>query len=114
MAVWILIPDKLDEDDARLVQFGVFGTTLIAFFLAEMGDKTQIATIALAAQYGRLHVGGGGHHTRDDDRQRAGGVSWRSYGPPHTGESGARCRCCDLCGAWRGSPGSALGERFGF
>ena len=52
MAVWILIPDKLDEDDARLVQFGVFGTTLVAFFLAEMGDKTQIATVALAAQYG--------------------------------------------------------------
>jgi len=52
MAVWILIPDKLEEDDARLVQLGVFGTTLVAFFLAEMGDKTQIATVALAAQYG--------------------------------------------------------------
>ncbi len=52
MAGWILIPDKLDEDDAKLVRFGVFGTTLIAFFLAEMGDKTQIATVALAAQYG--------------------------------------------------------------
>jgi len=54
MAVWILIPDKLDAPDARLVQFGVFGTTLVAFFLAEMGDKTQIATIALAAQYGEF------------------------------------------------------------
>jgi Ca2+/H+ antiporter, TMEM165/GDT1 family len=52
MAVWILIPDEIDADDDRLLQFGVFGTTLIAFFLAEMGDKTQIATIALAAQYG--------------------------------------------------------------
>ena len=52
MAVWILIPDEIDADDEKLVQFGVFGTTLIAFFLAEMGDKTQIATIALAAQYG--------------------------------------------------------------
>jgi len=52
MAVWILIPDSLDEDDARLLQFGVFGTTLVAFFLAEMGDKTQVATVALAAQYG--------------------------------------------------------------
>ncbi|MDZ4202694.1 MAG: TMEM165/GDT1 family protein [Gallionella sp.] len=51
MAVWTLIPDKLDEDDAKLAQFGVFGTTLVAFFLAEMGDKTQIATVALAAQY---------------------------------------------------------------
>ena len=54
MAVWTLIPDKLDEDDAKLPRFGVFGATLIAFFLAEMGDKTQIATVALAAQYQML------------------------------------------------------------
>lgn len=51
MAVWTLVPDKLDEDDAKLAKFGVFGTTLIAFFLAEMGDKTQVATVALMAQY---------------------------------------------------------------
>ena len=51
MAVWTLVPDRFEEDDAKLAQFGVFGTTLVAFFLAEMGDKTQIATIALAAQY---------------------------------------------------------------
>lgn len=51
MAIWTLIPDKFDEGDAKLAQFGVFGTTLIAFFLAEMGDKTQLATIALAAHY---------------------------------------------------------------
>jgi Ca2+/H+ antiporter, TMEM165/GDT1 family len=54
MAIWTLIPDKFDEDDAaaaKRARFGVFGTTLIAFFLAEMGDKTQIATVALAAQF---------------------------------------------------------------
>ncbi len=51
MAIWILVPDRLDSDDARLTRHGVFGTTFIAFFLAEMGDKTQIATVALAAQY---------------------------------------------------------------
>jgi putative Ca2+/H+ antiporter (TMEM165/GDT1 family) len=51
MAVWTLIPDTFDEDEARLAKYGVFGTTLIAFFLAEMGDKTQVATVALAAQY---------------------------------------------------------------
>jgi putative Ca2+/H+ antiporter (TMEM165/GDT1 family) len=51
MAAWTLVPDKFDEDEAKLAQFGVFGTTLIAFFLAEMGDKTQVATVALAAQY---------------------------------------------------------------
>lgn len=52
MAVWILIPDKLDdEEDSHLARLGVFGTTVVAFFLAEMGDKTQVATVALAAQY---------------------------------------------------------------
>jgi Ca2+/H+ antiporter, TMEM165/GDT1 family len=52
MAAWMLIPDKLDEEDsATAPRLGVFGTTVIAFFLAEMGDKTQIATVMLAAQY---------------------------------------------------------------
>lgn len=56
MAVWIMIPDKLDEDDANIdaSHHSVFITTVIAFFLAEMGDKTQIATIALAAEYASL------------------------------------------------------------
>jgi putative Ca2+/H+ antiporter (TMEM165/GDT1 family) len=51
MAIWALIPDKLDEDEAKLARLGVFGTAVIAFFLTEMGDKTQVATVALAAQY---------------------------------------------------------------
>lgn len=53
MAVWMLIPDKLDEDDTpgQQPRWGVFGTTVVAFFLAEMGDKTQVATVMLAAQY---------------------------------------------------------------
>jgi putative Ca2+/H+ antiporter (TMEM165/GDT1 family) len=51
IAIWTLRPDEFDEDEARGVKYGVFGTTLIAFFLAEMGDKTQVATVALAAQY---------------------------------------------------------------
>ena len=51
MALWMLVPDKLDEGDTRLGRHGVFATTLIVFFLAEMGDKTQIATVALVAQY---------------------------------------------------------------
>jgi len=54
MAVWTLIPDKLDDDQSTGKQFGVFMTTVVAFFLAEMGDKTQIATVALAAQYHSL------------------------------------------------------------
>ena len=54
MAIWTLIPDKFEEEDAKLARFGVFTTTLVAFFLAEMGDKTQVATVALAAQYQAL------------------------------------------------------------
>jgi len=52
MAIWMLIPDKIDEDEAGgTPKFGVFGATVIAFFLAEMGDKTQVATVMLAAEY---------------------------------------------------------------
>src|SRR5688572_11144497 len=51
MAAWTLIPDKLDELGDKPQRFGAFVTTLIAFFLVEMGDKTQIATIALAARF---------------------------------------------------------------
>jgi putative Ca2+/H+ antiporter (TMEM165/GDT1 family) len=52
MAGWMLIPDKIDDEAAGVAsQLGVFGTTTVAFFLAEMGDKTQIATVALAARY---------------------------------------------------------------
>ena len=51
MALWTLVPDKFEETDAKLARFGVLGTTLIAFFIAEMGDKTQIATVALSAQF---------------------------------------------------------------
>lgn len=53
MAGWILIPDKFDDDDLKESKqsMGVFMTTAVTFFLAEMGDKTQIATVALAAQF---------------------------------------------------------------
>lgn len=54
MAVWTLIPDKLDSDDAKTGGHGAFLATLIAFFVAEIGDKTQIATAALAAGYSSL------------------------------------------------------------
>lgn len=56
VAVWTLIPDKFEEGDARLARLGVFGTTFVAFFLAEMGDKTQVATIALAARSSSLYA----------------------------------------------------------
>jgi len=52
MAAWTLIPDKIeDEESSMTTRFGVFGATLVTFFLAEMGDKTQVATLAMAAHY---------------------------------------------------------------
>jgi putative Ca2+/H+ antiporter (TMEM165/GDT1 family) len=56
MAVWTLIPDRIDGLEAKPAAFGVFGTTTVAFFLAEMGDKTQVATVALAAKFGAFEM----------------------------------------------------------
>jgi putative Ca2+/H+ antiporter (TMEM165/GDT1 family) len=53
-ALWMLVPDREPADGARLVRFGAYGTTVVTFFLVEMGDKTQIATLALAAKYQAL------------------------------------------------------------
>ncbi|BBC71089.1 hypothetical protein AEB_P0221 [Altererythrobacter sp. B11] len=54
MGLWTLIPDRLEEDETPKSNRGAFLTTLVAFFLVEMGDKTQIATVALAAQFQSL------------------------------------------------------------
>jgi len=54
MAVWTLVPDRLENEEAGRVRLGVFGATLVAFFLVEMGDKTQVATVALAARYASI------------------------------------------------------------
>ena len=52
MAIWTMVPDKIEEEETQVAhRFGVFGATLITFFLAEMGDKTQVATVAMAAHY---------------------------------------------------------------
>jgi putative Ca2+/H+ antiporter (TMEM165/GDT1 family) len=52
MAIWTLIPDEIEAEETQVARrLGVFGATLVTFFLAEMGDKTQLATIALAAHY---------------------------------------------------------------
>lgn len=51
MALWTLVPDKLDDLDEKPARFGAFWTTTLAFFLVEMGDKTQIATVALGARF---------------------------------------------------------------
>ena len=54
IALWTLKPDKLDEGDAALPPRGAFIATTIAFFIAEIGDKTQVATVLLAAKYSPL------------------------------------------------------------
>jgi len=54
IAAWTLKPDKLDDDQTFKDGYGVFLVTLAAFFVAEIGDKTQVATVALAAKYGAL------------------------------------------------------------
>jgi len=54
MAIWMLIPDELDDETENInkwQRYGVFGATFVLFFLAEIGDKTQIATVALAARF---------------------------------------------------------------
>ena len=52
MAAWTMIPDKIEEEETQVAsKLGVFGATLVTFFLAEMGDKTQFATVAMAAHY---------------------------------------------------------------
>ena len=74
MAIWTLIPDKIEEEETQIARkFGVFTATVVTFFLAEMGDKTQIATMAMAAHYpAPLMVVAA--RRLDADRRRAGGI----------------------------------------
>jgi Ca2+/H+ antiporter, TMEM165/GDT1 family len=54
MAIWVLVPDKMDDDNPSFYRFGAFTATIVLFFMAEMGDKTQIATVILSARYESL------------------------------------------------------------
>lgn len=54
IALWVLVPDKADDEDNRFYRYGPFLATFVLFFLAEMGDKTQVATVVLAAKYQAL------------------------------------------------------------
>ncbi|MCB5161780.1 TMEM165/GDT1 family protein [Marinomonas algarum] len=52
VGLWLLIPDKDNSDDSKMLKYGAFGASFLLFFLAEIGDKTQIATVLLGAHYG--------------------------------------------------------------
>ena len=108
MAVWVLIPDRLDEEETRLPALGVFSATVVAFFLAEMGDKTQIATVALASHYPSLVAVVVGHHPGHAAGQRPGGVFRRTCRPPATAASGAHRHRADVR---RPGPGNLAGGR---
>jgi len=56
VAAWALFPDKYEGSDKAIAGWGAFASTLIAFFLAEIGDKTQIATVGLAARFEQLYA----------------------------------------------------------
>lgn len=51
VGLWLLLPDKDENPDSRWLKYGAFGATVLLFFMAEIGDKTQIATVLLAAKY---------------------------------------------------------------
>lgn len=78
VALWTLKPDALDEDRTALPARGAFIATTVAFFLAEIGDKTQVATVLMAARYEPLWQVIMRHHAGHADRQPAGGLA----GPP--------------------------------
>jgi len=56
IALWVLVPDKMDDEESHFYKMGPFIATFILFFIAEMGDKTQIATVVLAAKYDALSM----------------------------------------------------------
>ena len=107
-AVWMLVPDKEPAAGTRPARFGAYGTTVVTFFLVEIGDKTQIATLATRRQVSGPRAGGRRHDARDADRGRAGGAARAGGGREASGPADAP--------HWRGGiPGarSARGARGG-
>ena len=102
MAGWCLIPDKADEGPQAARKAGAFLATLVAFFLVEIGDKTQIATVALAARFESLTIVTARHHARHADRQRACRAVRRRHRQAPAAQDRARGRSAPVRGAGRG------------
>lgn len=86
MGLWILVPDRMDADALpRRSARGVFLTTAASFFIAEMGDKTQVATVALAARYSEWRPVVAGTTRPRDAARRRGTPAQRTHGPAHPG-----------------------------
>ncbi len=100
VAVWMLLSNGRDPAIPRMPRLGVFGTTLATFFMMEMGDKTQVVAMALAASYGSLFRGCG-LDPGDPTGGRAGGHSWRRGGAKNA--HGTVTRNCpgDVSVVWR-------------
>jgi putative Ca2+/H+ antiporter (TMEM165/GDT1 family) len=99
MALWTLVPDKIDDDEGEVSHKGsIFLTTAIAFFLVEMGDKTQVATVALGAQYQSVFAVAAGDDSGHDAGQCARRLSGRRAG--QTGA--AACDALDRGGSFSG------------
>ena len=77
VAVWALFPDRYDGDDKEIGRAGVFGSTLCAFFLAEIGDKTQIATIGLAARFEASIRSSSAQRSQETDTTFA--IGWKGH-----------------------------------
>ena len=98
MAVWTMIPDKIEEEETQVAKhLGVFGATLVTFFLAEMGDKTQIATVAMAAHFPQSCHGRHRHHLGHAHRGCAGSFRGRSLLQQDSHETGSFDRSGNVC-----------------
>ena len=104
MAGWCLIPDKADEGPKAVGTLGAFFATVVAFFLVEMGDKTQIATVALAARFQNVLHGHRRHHGRHAAGQRAGRAVRRRADQAHLRSSGCGSAPPPRSSYWACSP----------
>ena len=91
VGLWLLLPDKDEDPDGKWLKYGAFTATVVLFFLAEIGDKTQIATVLLAAKYQSILLVDGRQYCRFDDCFCACRVFGRNADAQNSGQSSAHC-----------------------